>query len=226
MSGESSFLGLFFDPDLLWEYRWDLLLGFWVTIQLAFVTLAVSLLPALLVALARQYGPRILQFPLIAFVSLIRSVPAVVTLVFVYFALPFTGVAFDKFYSVVFTLSLVQVVYMSEVFRGALESVERGQFEAGTSLGLGMYTILRRIVFPQTFAVAAPAFASSIIQLVQNTTIASVVALADLLGEALNVQTVTGSPAAVLASAILYLVLLLPLVRIVRMKEQDMARAR
>ena len=215
----------FFNPELVWGYRWDLLQGFWITIKLGVVSFALSLLPALLVALARSYGPRVLRLPLFALVSIVRSVPAVVSVEFVYFALPFVGITLDAFFSIVLTLTAVQIVYMSEVFRGALESVDRGQFEAGYSLGLLTPSVLRLIVLPQTFTVAAPAFGSSVVQLVHNSTIASVVALPDLLGEALNLQSMTGSPAGLMWSAFLYLALLLPIVRMVRMKEDVMARA-
>ena len=151
--------------------------------------------------------------------------PAVIGVVFIYFALPFVGITLSDFVSVVLILTVIQTVYMSEVFRAALLSVDQGQIDAGRSLGMRMPGLIRHIVLPQSLVVAAPAFASSIIQLVQNTTIASVISLYDLLGEAMSVQTVTGSSAGIMASALLYLLLLLPLVRYVRSREEQLAKA-
>lgn len=112
------------------------------------------------------------------------------------------------------------------VFRGALLSIGKGQFEAGYSIGLSTVGVYRRVVLPQAFAVAAPLFASSVIQLVQNSTVASVVGLQDLLRSTLTVQYITASPAVLLPAAGIYLLYLLPVVHLVQRMEERMQKVR
>ncbi len=226
-------IGGWFDPfrqflkiSVVWQYRSELLAGLWVTIQVTLISFAVSLLPSLLMAIARTYAPRIVRVPLSVFVVVVRSIPAVVGIVFLFFALPFVGITFSSFWAVVITLTVIQTVYFSEVFRGALLSVGKGQFEAGYSVGLSTVGVYSRVVLPQAFAVAAPSFASSVIQLVQNSTVASVVGLQDLLRSALTVQYITASPAVLLPAAGIYLLFLLPMVHFVRRMEERMQKAR
>jgi polar amino acid transport system permease protein len=200
----------FFDLGLLWDFRSQLFRGMLTTVELTVVAFTVSLIPGLLIALARRYGPRPLSVVLLGLVSLVRSVPAIVSVVFIFFALPFVGVTLSAFVSVVSAIAVVQAIYLSEVFRGALAAVDPGQFEAARAIGLRTAPALRLVILPQAAVVAAPAFISANIQLVQNTTIAVAVGLGDLLSTALDIQTETGNPSALLAAALLYLLLLLP----------------
>lgn len=200
--------------------------GFRATVLLAAVAFAVSLLPALIIAIIRVYGRPWIRAPLFLVVALARGIPAVVLIVFIFFGLPYIGITFTSFVTVVLTLALVQTVYFSEVFRGALLSVGKGQFEAAYSCGLRTGQTYRYVIVPQAFSVAAPAFASSVIQLVQNTTVASVTTMRDVVGVSLDIQASTGSPAPWVPTTVLFLLLLLPLVRIVRKREARMARSK
>jgi polar amino acid transport system permease protein len=216
----------FFDLELLWDFRGRLLEGLLTTIELAVVAFAVSLLPGLLIALARRYGPHPLNLALLVVVSMVRSVPAIVSVVFIFFALPFVGITLSAFMSVVSAIAVVQAIYLSEVFRGALAAVDPGQFEAARAIGLRTGPALRRVILPQAAVVAAPTFISANVQLVQNTTIAVAVGLGDLLSEALDIQTETGNPSPLLAAALLYLLLLLPPLQLAKRYTARADRAR
>lgn len=209
---------------MVWAARHQLGAGLLVTLALAAVTLAVSIVPAALVAVARELGPRALARGLATFVILVRGVPAVVALVFVFFALPFVGITLAPFPAVAITLVCVQVAYLSEVFRGALSAVGRGQIEAARALGLGVVSTLLYVVGPQSVRVALPAFASSTIQLFHNTTIASLVTLPDLLGQSLDAQSLSGNPSPLVAVVPVYWLMLLPLAWTVRRAERRTAR--
>lgn len=192
----------------------DLVIGsFLTTIGLFVVTFLISLLPALLIAVGRVYGPRPLRAIFVAMTYVVRGVPGVLVVLIIYFALPFVGPTLGAFESVVFTLALIQTIYVSEVFRAALLAVDRGQFEAAASLGLGRITTFRYVIIPQASVVAAPAFMSSVIQLMQNTTIASGVGLYDLLGRAQNLAVNYLDGSAILIVAPIYILVLLPMVR-------------
>jgi polar amino acid transport system permease protein len=200
--------------------------SFVTTLQLFAVTFVLTLPIALAIACGRVYGPTWLTNSLIALVYLVRGVPGVLVVVIVFYALPFVGPTLDAFSCVVLTLSVIQTFYVAEVFRAALASVERGQFEAGASLGMSWLSTFRLVVVPQAAIVAAPAFISAAIQLMQNTTIASAVGLYDLLGRAQNlaVNYLDGSP--ILVVAPIYVLVLLPLVRFGRRLEARLAVGR
>ena len=218
-------LAQYFDPAFVWEYREYLIDGLLVTLLLSALTFALAILPGLFVALGRRFGPPWLSVLLASLVNICRSVPTVLTVVFIYLALPFAGITLSAFASVLLSLTIMQVVYFSEVFRGGLAAVGKGQFEAAYACGLSRMVVFRKVVLPQAAAVAAPAFASSLVLLVQNTSIGSAVALNDLIGGALTVQNITGQPSPLVAAAIGYLVIILPLVRLTRRWERSMAKA-
>jgi polar amino acid transport system permease protein len=203
--------------------RRELAAGAGVTVALVSAVLAVSIVPSALIALGREYGPRTLAWTLAALVTLVRGIPAPVGLVFVFFALPFVGITLPPFAATATILVCIQAVYLSEVIRGGLKAVGRGQVEAARTLGLGFAVTLRHVVGPQALRVATPAFASSIVQLVHNTTIASLVTLPDLLGEALDAQSISGDPSALVVVVPIYWSLLLPLTWAARRFERRLA---
>lgn len=207
----------------MWASRHELGAGLVTTFVLAAVSLAVAIVPAAVVAVVREFGPRAAALALASFVTVVRAVPSMVALVFVFFALPFVGITLAPFPAVAATLTCVQVAYLSEVFRGALAAVGRGQLDATRALGLGIVPTLTHVVGPQSLRVAMPAFASSTVQLVHNTTIASLVTLPDLLGTALDAQALSGNPSPLLAVVPMYWLLLLPLTWLARHAERQKA---
>lgn len=215
----------FFDPRQVWEYRDFLAQGLLVTFELAFLTFLLAFFPGLLIALGRRLGPSWLALPLTGVVNLVRCVPTLLTVVFIYLALPFAGVTLSAFASVLLGTTIMQVVFFSEVFRGALAAVGQGQFDAAFACGLRTTEVFRRVILPQAALVAAPAFASSLVLLVQNTAIASAVAVNDMIGAALTIQTNFGAPAPLVAAGLGYLVIIVPLVRLTRRWERRMAAA-
>lgn len=215
----------YLNPAYAWEYRDMLLHGLWITLSLSVLTFVLAIPPGLIFALGRRLGPRWLSLSFAAIVNVLRSVPAVLTVVFIYFALPFAGITLNGFVSVLLAMTVMQIVYFSEVFRGALAAVGKGQFDAGYACGLRTATVLRRIILPQAALVAAPAFASSLVLLVQNTSISAAIALNDLVGAALAVQNITGQPSPLVAAGLGYLVIIVPLVRLSRRWERRMAKA-
>lgn len=215
----------YLDPTYVWEYRAMLFDGLGTTLALAVLTLVLSAPPAVAVALGRRFGPRWLGAVLAAVINISRSVPTVLTVVFIYLALPFLGLTFSAFSSVLIALTVMQIVYFSEVFRGALAAVRPGQYDAAKALGLPPAATLVHVIVPQAAVVAAPPFASSLVLLVQNTSIASAIALNDLITAAMAIQNITGQPSPLVAAAIGYVIIILPMVRLTRRWERSMARA-
>jgi polar amino acid transport system permease protein len=215
----------YFDPKYVWDYREYLISGLGVTLSLAFLTFCISIVPGLIIALGRRFGPSWLALLLTYIINLCRSVPTLLTVMFIYLALPFAGITLSSYASVLLGISIIQVVFFSEVMRGALAVVGKGQIDAAYACGLRTQIVLRKVILPQAALVSAPAFASSLVFLVQNTAIASAVALNDLIGSALTVQNITGSPSPLVAAGFGYLLIIVPLVRLTRRWERRMARA-
>ncbi|MGH7358057.1 MAG: ABC transporter permease subunit, partial [Candidatus Rokuibacteriota bacterium] len=103
-------MGFFLDPRVVWEARLDLLAGLGVTLRLAVTVFTLSVPLALALALLRHHGSPALSITLTGLVVLVRGVPAVVSIVFVFFALPFAGLTLEAFTAAMLTLTLVQTV--------------------------------------------------------------------------------------------------------------------
>jgi polar amino acid transport system permease protein len=150
-----------------------------------------------------------------AFVDLFRAIPPLVLLIFVHSGLPFAGIQLTAFGSVCLTFFLNTSAYYGEVYRAGIESVGLGQWHAARSTGLtagqtGIYVIL-----PQAFRNVLPDLISNTIEVVKLTSLASVVALPEMLYSSDMARAVTYNASPMTLAALIYLVLLWPLVRLV-----------
>ncbi len=192
-----------------------LLEGLWITLLLGLVSIAAGMVSGLLMALARLYGPKPVQVVARIYIDVLRSIPLLVLLVLVYYALPFVGVRFSSFTSAATAITLVSCAYTAEIFRAGIEAIPRGQFEAADAIGLGFFSSMRYVVLPQAIRIVVPPLTSNCINVLKDTALASVVAMPDLLKQATQAQALAANPTPLIGAAVLYLLLLLPLVRLV-----------
>ncbi|MEM6761702.1 MAG: amino acid ABC transporter permease [Pseudomonadota bacterium] len=176
--------------------------------------------------LLRLYAPKAISIPTVFLIDFFRAVPILVILVVIYYALPGIGIVLSPFVSAVAGLSLVLAAFTAEVFRAGIESLPKGQFEAADALGLPFPVTLWKVVLPQAVRVAIPPQTSNCVAIAKDTSLASVVAMPDLLKEAQNAQALTANPSPLIAAAIIYFVILWPAVRFVSYLEQRAKRAR
>jgi len=159
--------------------------GLMLTLILAGVGIAVSLPLGVLLALGRRASSMpIVQMLCIGFIEIIRSVPLISVLFMAQFMLPLfmpEGVKFDNVMRALVGFSLFAAAYMAEVIRGGLQAIPKGQFEAADSLGLNFYLNMRLIVLPQAMKIVIPGIVSTFIGLFKDTSLVSIIALADLL---------------------------------------------
>ena len=202
-----------------------LLDGLWRTIALGFLSIVLGLAGGLLLALGRMYGPRILQFVIIAYVDVFRALPVLVWLVIVYYALPFVGISLSPFASAAFALTTVSSAYTAEIYRAGIDAIPRGQFEAAQAIGLSTFDLMRDVVLPQAIRIVIPPLTNNSINVMKDTALASVVAMPDLLKQATQAQALAANPTPLIGAAVLYLVLLLPLVRMVAIFEKRLGRS-
>ena len=192
-----------------------LLEGLWITIALGAVSIVAGLVTGLLMALARLYGAPAVQVVARIYIDVFRSIPLLVLLVLVYYALPFVGVRLTSFTSAATALTLVSCAYTSEIFRAGIQAIPKGQFEAADAIGLSFFNRMRDVVLPQAFRIVVPPLTSNCINVLKDTALASVVAMPDLLKQATQAQALAANPTPLIGAAVLYLLLLLPLVRLV-----------
>jgi polar amino acid transport system permease protein len=192
-----------------------LLEGLWITILLGAVSIVAGLVTGLVMALVRLYGVLPLRAAARIYIDVFRSIPLLVLLVLVYYALPFVGIRLTSFAAAATALTLVSCAYTAEIFRAGIEALPKGQFEAADAIGLGFFSSMRDVILPQAFRIVVPPLTSNCINVLKDTALASVVAMPDLLKQATQAQALAANPTPLIGAAFLYLLLLLPLVRLV-----------
>jgi polar amino acid transport system permease protein len=192
-----------------------LLEGLGITVLLGAVSIVAGFVSGLLMALLRLYGFAVLRVLARVYIDVFRSIPLLVLLVLVYYALPFVGIRLSSFAAAATALSMVSCAYTAEIFRAGIEAIPKGQFEAADAIGLNFFDTMRDVVLPQALRIVTPPLTSNCINVLKDTALASVVAMPDLLKQATQAQALAANPTPLIGAALLYLVLLLPLVRLV-----------
>jgi polar amino acid transport system permease protein len=210
----------FFNAEIAIKVLPLLLKGLLVTLEICAITIPIGLATGLAVALMQTYTrSKIVRFVLICFVDFFRAMPPLVTLIFMFSGLPFFGVRLSPIIAVSLTLILSMTVYYGEVYRAGLESVGRGQYDAGTSTGLSRPQVIVWIVIPQAVRNVLPDLISNTIEVVKLSSLASVVAIPELLFTADMARASTFNATPMLLAALIYLAVLWPCVRLLSRME-------
>lgn len=202
-----------------------LMQGLWVTLQIGVVSIVLGLVLGLALALIRLYGPVWSQLLARAYINFMRSIPLLVLLIIIYYALPFVGIRLSPFLSAVSALSLVSAAYTAEIFRAGIEAIPKGQFEASSALGLSYRHMMVDVILPQAIRIVIPPLTNNCINVMKDTALASVVAMPDLLKQATQAQALAANPSPLIGAAIIYVAFLLPLVAAVSKLERSYAKA-
>jgi polar amino acid transport system permease protein len=214
----------FFDMKRMmgnWGY---LLSGLLVNFEVALMAVVFTIIIGLLVAILRFEGDLALNNFLVAYVDLFRSIPMLVLMVILFFALPYVGISMGSITTTVVALSIGYGAYASECFRSGFESVHSGQIEAARSLGLSRWQTLRMVVLPQSIPVVIPSLTGILISMIKDTSLASLVACPEVLYHAQELYASEASPTPLVAAAFIYVIVLIPLVRISNILENRMAK--
>jgi polar amino acid transport system permease protein len=198
-----SLLQTFFNSNVMLESLPALLRGLRNTLVLSFFSIVYGVLLGLFVCLVRLYAPRILRWIAMVYIDIFRAMPMLVILILVYYALPFLGVRFSSWTSAILAFSLVMGAYSAEVFRAGIEGVPRGQFEAAAALGLPFLLTLHRVVLPQAMRSIIPPVTGNCVSMFKDTSLASTVALPELLNEATNSQALNANPSPLILAAMI-----------------------
>jgi len=175
----------------IWSAWPELLDGAVFTLWLSAVSMALSLVVAILGALGRISGPRWLRAIIAAYVEVIRNTPFLVQIFLIFFGLPAIGVRLDANQAALIAMVLNGSAYTIEIVRAGIESIGHGQVEAGAALGLHRLRVFRLIVLPQALRAVMPPLGSQFILLMLNSSIVSVISADDLTSAAQDVQSRT-----------------------------------
>lgn len=216
----------FFNIPVLVASLPQLLNGLLVTIGIGVTSIIAGLIGGLFLAVLRLYAGPVTNALVRGYIDIFRSIPLLVLLIIVYYALPFVGIRLSPFFSAVTALTLVSAAYTAEIFRAGIEAIPKGQFEASAALGLSNRYTMTDVILPQAIRIVIPPLTNNCINVLKDTALASVVAMPDLLKQATQAQALSANPTPLIGAAVIYLLLLLPMVRFVARLEKRFSRGR
>ena len=184
--------------------------GLGMTLVVCAVVVPLGLLGGLLVALAMRVRLRAVRALVAALIDFFRAVPPLVLLIFIHAGLPFAGVRPTAFVSVCLAFLLNNSAYYGEIYRAGIESIGRGQWDAARSTGLSAAQAAAYVVLPQAVRNVLPDLVSNTVEVVKLTSLASVVALPEMLYSADMARSLTYNASPIVLAAAIYLALLWP----------------
>lgn len=215
-------LDQFFNLQIMidaWPIIWR---GLLMTLLLCVIVIPLGLVGGLAVALLGTVRSKPVRWAVIGFVDLFRAVPPLVLLIFVYAGLPFAGLQLSPLAAVSIAFLLNNSAYYGEIYRAGIESIGAGQAEAARSTGLSALQTMAYVVLPQAIRNVLPDLVSNTVEIVKLTSLASVVALPELLYSADMARSVTYNTSPIVMAAGIYLLMLWPVVRLLSRLEHRM----
>ncbi|GKV93584.1 amino acid ABC transporter permease [Pectobacterium aroidearum] len=200
------------DFSLVWDNLPVLLKGLGVTFELWLLAGVLGTVLGLVFGLFRVFGKRWLSLPARVFVEIFRNTPVLIQLIWFYYAFPvLVGIQFSTFAAAALALTLYSAAYCTEIFRAGLQSIDHGQWEGAKALGMQQAVILRRVVLPQVVRNMLPALTNRMIELAKVTSLASILAVNELMYQGRLLSSTYYRPLEILTVvALLYFILIWP----------------
>lgn len=212
----------------LLEYIWvlmpSMLRGLEETLKIFVLTWVISLPLGLLISFMSMSKFLPIKWVAKLYVWLLRGTPLMLQLFFVYFGLPYMGIRLDRFPAAVTAFVLNYAAYFAEIFRGGIESIDPGQYEAAKVLGLSYRQTMVRIIIPQTVRRIIPPISNETITLVKDTALVTAIGVAELLKAAKDAVNRDVNTTGFFIAAVFYLLLTLILTLVSRKLEQRYSR--
>jgi len=180
-----------FDFSVVWQNIGVLLAGAWLTLKISLLAIAFGLVIGIIGALFRTSGNRFLDWTALAYVEVIRNTPYLIQLLFIFLGLPNLGIKLSAEQAAILSLAVNFGAYCTEIVRAGVESIHKGQVEAGLAIGFKKLDVFRYIVLPPALANVYPALVGQVILAVLFTSVVSQIATEDLTfaGDYLNSRT-------------------------------------
>lgn len=216
------------------DYNWDfsqvygnwylLTIGLKNTIILASICLVLGLFFGLFIGAARYSSNKLINWPATAFVEVFRNTPVLVQIMWFFFAFPIISpFEINAFTAAALGLTLNTTAFSSEIYRAGIQSISKGQWEAGKALGMNYFEQMRRVILPQAIRRMIPAFMNRAVELIKMTSLASVIAYGELMHQAKTISTVVFNPIEMYTSvALIFFALIFPLALFVQRFERKL----
>ena len=201
-----------------------LLSGLTTTIYISVVSIIISMLLGLIVAIPSLAKSKFLTYINIGYVEIVRAVPLLVLILWIYYGLPImTGISFSPFVSGIIALAISESAFQAEIFRAGINSIKKAQWEAGSSLGLSFFKRLRLVILPQAIKNILPAIGNQFVYVLKMSSLVSIIGIGDLTRKANELVVTTYRPLEIYTFLILeYLVLILIISYLVRRLEKNL----
>ncbi|MDH2386952.1 amino acid ABC transporter permease [Bradyrhizobium sp. CER78] len=194
-----------------------LLQGVWLTIVVTVGSLLLSTVLGLVWALMRVSGIRILVWLSAALINIIRGIPIIVLLFYIYFVMPDFGIALSALQAAIIGLGIAYSAYQAENFRAGIEAIDKGQIEAAQTIGMGWWLTMRRVVLPQAVRIILPPYGNIMIMMLKDSSQASTITVAELALQGKLIASSTFKNTSVFTLvALMYLTMSIPLILLVR----------
>nr|WP_196242139.1 amino acid ABC transporter permease [Azospirillum oleiclasticum] len=165
--------------------------GAWLTVQLSIGAMVLGLAVAILCALGRTSGPKPVRWLITAYVEVVRNTPFLVQIFLVFFGLPAAGIRLSPDMAALFAMVVNVGAYATEIIRAGIESIHKGQIEAGLALGLKRLQVFRYVVLKPALRTVYPALTSQFILLMLGSSVVSAISAEELTSIANNIQSQT-----------------------------------
>lgn len=186
----------------------NLLVGATVTIKLTFFAIVFGTIIGLFVALAKISSIKVLRWAGGIYTWVIRGIPLLLQLMFLYYGLAFAGILLDEYTVAIIGLSICGGAYIAEIIRAGILSIDRGQMEAALSLGMSYSQAMRRVILPQAYRRLLPPMGNEFITLMKDSALVSVICMTELLRAATLLQSATFRPIEIFVTAgLMYLIM-------------------
>ena len=203
-----------------------LISGITTTIYISTISIVIAMVVGLLIAIPAITKNKYLSYINVFYVEVVRSVPLLVLILWVYYGLPIlTGFSFSPFVSGIIALSISESAFMAEIFRGGINAIKKTQWEAATSLGLNFSKKLKLVILPQAFKVILPALGNQFVYVLKMSSLVSIIGISDLTRKANELVVSTYRPLEIYTFLILeYLILILIVSYFVRRLEKKLKK--
>ena len=203
-----------------------LLSGLTTTIYISTVSILISMVIGLIVAVPSLSKNKILIYFNIGYVEIVRAIPLLVLILWIYYGLPImTGISFSPFVSGIIALSISESAFQAEIFRAGINSIKKPQWEAGSSLGFGFFKKLKLIILPQAIKNILPAIGNQFVYVLKMSSLVSIIGIGDLTRKANELVVTTYRPLEIYTFLIFeYLLLILIVSYFVRKLEKSLKR--
>jgi polar amino acid transport system substrate-binding protein len=221
-----TFLSIFFNPVQIVTSIPQLFIGWLRSLGIVLIGFPIIAIPVgLLVSFMRMSSIKILRFLSSIYVNLIRGTPLFLQIYIVFFGLPFLGININNYILSFLVMGINSSGYLAEIFRGGIESINKGQFEAASSLGMNRAKTMFYVIIPQTVRRVIPTATSEFILLYKDTSLLAAVGVMEQMMFAKNIVATSGNMTPYIVAAIYYLIVTLPLTRFSRNMEKKLANS-